>query len=151
MWFHRVFVDLADKNKRNCLTIDCNTITKNEPGIYSTKADTLEKQVCHFGASKDDQVYKVFNSERIKSGEFQSGILFKVVSIQSKTDLETFTAKNVLEKYVAGLRKSSSGYKRGRDEDGIQDRTDGSKRDTKYFKYFSREWESARSKYLSGQ
>ena len=78
MWINRLFIDLANQDERNCLTIDCSGINKNGLGRYRTKADNPEKQVCHFNETRNDQVYLVFVSERIKSGTFEKGIYFKI-------------------------------------------------------------------------
>ena len=67
MWINMLFIDLANRDERNCLTIDCSRIIKNGPRSYRTKVDNLEKQVCYFNETRNDQVYLVFISERIKS------------------------------------------------------------------------------------
>ena len=76
MWINRLLIDLANRDERNCLTIDCSGINKNGPGRYGTKADNPEKQVCYFNEPRNDQVYNVFISERIKSGNSEKGIYF---------------------------------------------------------------------------
>ena len=43
MWLNRVFTDLANIDKRYCLTIDCSGVNKNSPGRYRTQADDVEK------------------------------------------------------------------------------------------------------------
>lgn len=85
MWINRVFIDLANRDERNCLTIDCSGINKNSPGRTRAKADNLEKQVCYFNEPQNDQVYNVFLSERIKFGNFEKGIYFKIDRVKSKT------------------------------------------------------------------
>ena len=75
---NRIFIDLAYRDERNCLTIDCSGTNKNGPGRYRTKADNPEKQVCYFNEPRNDQVYNVFISERIKNGNFEKDIYFKI-------------------------------------------------------------------------
>ena len=48
MLLNRVFIDLANMNQRNCLTIDCSSINQNRPGRSRTKADNPVEQVCYF-------------------------------------------------------------------------------------------------------
>ena len=48
LWLNRVFTDLANSDKKHCLTIDCRYINKNRPGRYSPSAENPEKQVCCF-------------------------------------------------------------------------------------------------------
>ena len=102
IWINRLFIDLASRDERNCLTIDCSRINKNGPERYRTKTDNPEKQVCYFNGTRNDQVYLVFISERIKSGNFEKGIYFKIDRVKSKTDSETFSAKQKLERNGSG-------------------------------------------------
>ena len=92
LWINRLFIDLANPDERNCLTIDCSRINKN-----GARADNPEKQVCYFNETRNDQIYNVFTSERMKSANFEKGIYFKIDRVKSKTDSETFSAKLKLE------------------------------------------------------
>ena len=78
MWLHRVFTDLANTNKRHCLTIDCSGVNKNGLGRYRTQADNPDKLVCYFNKARDDERYNVFISERINSGSFDKGTYFQI-------------------------------------------------------------------------
>ena len=98
MWINKLFIDLANRDEGNCLTTDCRGINKNGPGRYRTKADNPEEQVYYFNQIRNDQVYLVFISERIKSGNFEKGIYFKIDRVESKTDSETFSAKQKIRK-----------------------------------------------------
>ena len=66
------------------------------------KDDNPEKQFCYFNEPRNDQVYNVFISERIKSGNFEKGIYFKIDRVKSKMDSETFNAKQKLERNGSG-------------------------------------------------
>ena len=96
MWLHRVFTDLANTNKRNCLTIDCSGVNKNGPGRYRTQADNLDKQVCYFNKTRNDEFYNVFISERINSESFDKGIYFQITRVRDKN--ETFDAEKLWKK-----------------------------------------------------
>ena len=74
LWISRLFIDLANPDERNCLTIDCSGTNKNGPGRYRTKADNPKKQVYYFNEPRNDQVYNVFIRKRIKPGNFEKGI-----------------------------------------------------------------------------
>ena len=102
MWVNRLFIDLANRDERNCLTIDCSVINQNGPGRYRTKDDNPEKQVFYFNETRNYQVYLVFISERIKSRNFEKSIYFKIDRAKSKTDSETFSAKHKLERNGSG-------------------------------------------------
>ena len=53
------------------LTIDCTNFKANGPGQYRTKTNSPEKQVCYFNETRSDQVYNIFISKRMKSGNFE--------------------------------------------------------------------------------
>ena len=151
-WIHRLFIDLSNEDKRHCLTINSDITNTNGPGRFRTQSVNPEKQICYFGEQKNDELYKIFNSERIKTEKFDKGIYFKIVSIESRTDLETVSANNILEKYGAdtsGLRSQIK--KRGA---GDENSGGGS---SKVYKFFgnttANKWEhkSVRPKYLSRQ
>ena len=95
MWMSRVFVDLANTDERHCLTIDCSGINENGPGRYQTQASDPEKQVCYFNQPRDDELYNVFISNRIKAGNFSNGIYFKIIRVQGKD--EAFEAEKTLK------------------------------------------------------
>ena len=98
LWINRLFIDLANRDERNSLTIDCSGTNKNGPGSYRTKDDNPEKQICYFNEPQNDQVYNVFISKRIKFGNFEKGIYFKIDPVKSMTDSETVSAKKKLER-----------------------------------------------------
>ena len=95
MWLHRVFTNLANFNKRHCLTICYSVVNKNGPGRYRTQADNPDKQVCYFNKTCDDIFYNVFISERINSGSFDKGIYFQITRVRDNN--ETFDAEKTLE------------------------------------------------------
>ena len=148
MWINRVFINLANQDERNCLTIDCSGINKNGPGRYRTKADNPEQQVCYFNEPRNDQSYNVFISERIKSGNFEKGIYFKIDRVKSKTDSRTFNTKQKLD-------RNGTGYDRLSERDrSTDDLSAGDKRDAKsdlqLHPRTSSRW-SAKPRFLSGQ
>ena len=91
MWLNRVFTDLANIDKRYCLTIDCSGVNKNSPGRYRTQADDVEKQVCYFNEPNGDGLYNIFISNKIKKENFSNDIYFKINRVQNKD--ETFDAE----------------------------------------------------------
>ena len=97
MWLNRLFINLGNQDEKTCLTIDCSGNNKNGPGQYRNQANNPEKQVCYFNEPPNDQVYNIFISKRIKSGNFEKGIYFKIDCVKSKADSETFSAKQKLE------------------------------------------------------
>ena len=55
MWINRLFIDFANCDERNCLTIDCSGINKNGPRRYRTRADNSEKHVFYFTEPRNDK------------------------------------------------------------------------------------------------
>ena len=146
VWINRLFIDLANRDERNCLTIDCSRINKNGPRRYRTKADNPEKQVCYFNEPWNDQVYNVFIGKRIKSGNFEKGIYFKIDQVKSKTDSETFSAKQKLERDGLGIYPLSE-RDRGTELFGG---SIGNGKDVKQFDK-PKPRQSAKPRFLSGQ
>ena len=95
MWLSRVFVDLANTTEQHCLTCDCSGTNKNGPRRYRTQASDPEKQVCYFNQPRDDELYNVFISNRIKAGNFSNSIYFKINRVQGKDG--TFDAGKTLK------------------------------------------------------
>ena len=143
LWIFRLYSDLANSNERFCLTICSDNINENGPGKYRTKAENPEKQVCYYGDNKNDQLYRVFNSERIKDNDFENSIHFKITEVKGKTETKTFNAKNTLNQYgtgIFGIRK--------REGDETDSESRGIKRKSTNGKFT---WKSARPGYLLGR
>ena len=146
MWLNRVFTDLANTNEKHCLKIDCSNKNKNRPGRYRTSADNPDQQVCYFNKPHDDEFYNVFTSNRIKAGNFNEGIYFKIEKVRGKTEKENFDAKKTLEDGIRNDRFSklfsiSKSEQRGagkRHADSIEH-------------LFRKDRKSARPRFLSGR
>ena len=146
LWIFRLYSDLANSSERFCLTICSDNINENGPGKYRTKAENPEKQVCYYGDSKNDQLYRVFNSERIKDSDFENSIHFKITEVKGKTETKTFSAKNTLNQYgsgVFGLRARKREREPEEEDGGIS--TKFKSNDRRFT------WKSARPKYLLGR
>ena len=84
LWISRLFVELANKNYKVCLTLDCSNINADGPGKFRTKADNPESQFCYFNNSRDEQVYNRFVSKRIKGANSSDNHLFEIVEVVSR-------------------------------------------------------------------
>ena len=144
LWIFRLYSDLANSSERFCLTVCSDNTNENGPGKYRTSAENPEKQVCYYGDSKNDQLYKVFNSERIREGDFENSVHFKITQVKSKTEAKTFSAKNVLDQYGTGIFGLRNRKKREREPESGED--SGHKSSDRGFT-----WKSARPKYLLGR
>ena len=68
LWICRLFIELAKRNEKICLTLDCSNTNRDGPGRFRTEVDNPDFQACYFINSADnEQIYNEFVSERIKS------------------------------------------------------------------------------------
>ena len=101
LWIIRLFIDLANRNNRFCLTIDCSGINKDSPGRFRTEADNPEFQTCCFNLVNDEQVYNESVCKRINSAEDSEKFHFKIIKLKSKTkETVTFDATDQLTNLV---------------------------------------------------
>ena len=98
LWIARLFIELANKNEKVCLTLDCSNVNKDGPGRYRTNADNPESQFCYFSANNDEQAYNRFISKRINSEKNLNEHLFEIVEVVSKFNKNIkFNASNKLK------------------------------------------------------
>ena len=87
-WTSRLFIELANRNDRVCLTLDCSGINKNGPGRFRTEADKPDFQTCYFNVANGKQSYNEFVSQRIYKSETNDRIQFKIIHLKIKTNSE---------------------------------------------------------------
>ena len=98
LWISRLFIELANKNDKVCLTLDCSNKNKDGPGRFRTEADDPVSQFCYFNLHNDEQVYNQFVSKRINSENENNSHNFKIVEVISKLDKKVvFNAANQLK------------------------------------------------------
>ena len=98
LWISRLFIELANKNDKVCLTLDCSNVNTDGPGRFRTNADNPETQFCYFNATHDEQVFNRFISKRIKSEKNLKDHLFEIVEVVSKFNKNIkFSASNKLK------------------------------------------------------
>ena len=85
LWLNRLFTELANRDNRLCLTIDCSEINKDGPGRFLSEADNPEFQICCFNSANNELVYNEFVSKRINSAEDSENFHFKIIKLKSKT------------------------------------------------------------------
>ena len=97
LWISRLFIELANRNKKVCLTLDCSNSNRDGPRRFRTETDNPEFQSCYFNSVNDEQVYNEFISKRIKAGGSEKSFQFKVIELKSRTNSElTFDASEEL-------------------------------------------------------
>ena len=107
LWISRLFIELANKNDKVCLTLDCSNINTDGPGRFRTKADNPETQFCYFNTTNDEQVFNQFISKRINSEKSTNEHLFEIVQVVSKFNKNIkFNATNKLKELDNGTKTS---------------------------------------------
>ena len=107
LWISRLFIELANKNDKVCLTLDCSNINTDGPGRFRTKADNPETQFCYFNTTNDEQVFNQFISKRINSEKSTNEHLFEIVEVVSKFNKNIkFNATNKLKELDNGTKTS---------------------------------------------
>ena len=126
LWISRLFIELANRNDKVCLTLDCSNTNRDGPGRFRSEADNPDNQLCYFNSAGDEQVYNEFVSRRIRTPEFENEFHFEIVEVKSKTNKNiSFGATNKLqelnkdndtktsgssETFRAGTAKTLSGF-----------------------------------------
>ena len=110
LWINRLFIELANKSQKVCLTLDCSNTNRDGPSRFRSEADNPDKQVCYFNTPTDEQVYSEFIARRIKSKELKDEIQFEITDVKSKSNKNVvFDISSKIEKLVSENGTSSSG------------------------------------------
>ena len=110
LWINRLFIELANRHQKVCLTIDCSNTNREGPSRFRSEANNPDKQVCYFNALADEQVYNEFIARRIKSVEVRDEIQFEITDVKSKTNKNVvFDISNKIEKLVSDNDTGASG------------------------------------------
>ena len=110
LWINRLFIELANKSQKVCLTLDCSNTNRDGPSRFRSDADNPDKQVCYFNTPTDEQVYNEFVARRIKNKELKDEIQFEITDVKSKSSKNVvFDVSNKIEKLVSENGTSSSG------------------------------------------
>ena len=160
LWINRLFIELANKSQKVCLTLDCSNTNRNGPSRFRSNADNPDKQVCYFNTPTDEQVYNEFIARRLKSKELKNEIQFEITDVKSKTNKNVvFDISSKIEKLVTENDTSSSGlsetFKFGTGETfagrGGERGRKRAKRDNRNFISAGENNERAKPKYLLGR
>ena len=143
LWITKLFIQLANNEKKTCLTLDCAGFNPNGPGRFRTGAEDPNSQTCFFNKANEDHMFNVFMSKRIKKEESEDKILFEIESVKSQTNNETYNATSELENLTGnGL----SNVRNEQSTVGFSDFANG-----KHTGKITRGWKSAKPKFLPGR
>ena len=151
-WINRLFIELANKSQKVCLTLDCSNTNRDGPSRFRSNADNPDKQVCYFNSPTDEQVYNEFIARRIKSKELQNEIQFEITDVKSKTNKNVvFDVSTKIEKLVNENGTSRSGFSDGTGETIAGREIRRAKSDNKNFISIRKNNERTKPKYLLGR
>ena len=108
-WLNRIFLILADKNGKPCLTIDCRVINPNGPAKIRTKADDAKEQVCYFTMKASDKLYNTFFSKKILQTDSIHFQICRVLSRTKKSNKTTFSTTSELKDLLEKIGTSNIG------------------------------------------
>ena len=110
LWINRLFIELANKSEKVCLTLDCSNTNRDGPSRFRSDADNPDKQVCYFNTPTDEQVYNEFIARRIKSKELKDEIQFEITDVKSKSKKNVvFDISSKIEKLASENDTSTGG------------------------------------------
>ena len=97
LWISRLFIELANRSEKVCLTIDCSNTNRDGPGRFRPEVDNPDFQACYFNSANDEQVYNEPFSQRIKTSSDKNNFQFEIIELKSKTNSDvTFDASEEL-------------------------------------------------------
>ena len=98
LWIICLVIDLTNKNKKVCLTLDCSGNVLNEPGKFRIEADSPDSQICYFNVINNEQLFNVYISKQINNSQDNDDIQFKIIHLKSKANnQETFDATQEIQ------------------------------------------------------
>ena len=60
LWLNRLYFEISNSSKKQCLTIDARDVNKLGPSKFRTGAEDDKEQVCYFNYNKKDRVFSRF-------------------------------------------------------------------------------------------
>ena len=114
LWLNRLFLILADKNGKSCLTMDCHVINPNGPAKIQIKAGNAKEQFCYFNVKTNYRLYNTFISKRILQTDPIHFQICRVLSRAKKWNKTTFSTTSELEDLLEKIDTSNTGPTIGR-------------------------------------
>ena len=66
LWVNRMYFDISDSSKKQCLTVDSRDIDDLGPAKFRTQADSNQGQICYYNHNKRDTSFNSFLAMRRK-------------------------------------------------------------------------------------
>ena len=84
LWLNRLYFEISNSSKKQCLTIDARDVNKLGPSKFRTGAENDKEQVCYFDYNKKDRVFNRFLAVRKRIPDRE--IAFSIVSLINRSD-----------------------------------------------------------------
>ena len=79
LWLNRLYFEISNSSKKQCLTIDARDVNKLGPSKFRTGAENDKEQVSYFNYNKKDRVFNRFLAVRKRTPDGE--IAFSIVSL----------------------------------------------------------------------
>ena len=88
LWLNRLYFDISNSNKKECLTIDCRDFNSIGPSKSRTNTEDGQRQICHYNRNKKDKSSNRFLALRKQNaGE---NIIFEIKNIIEEANVGNF-------------------------------------------------------------
>ena len=85
LWTNRLYYDISNSTKKQCLTIDTRDIIDLGPAKFRTQADNNTEQICYYNRNKKDTSFNSFLAVRRETSSTRE-IIFSIVKVIDKTN-----------------------------------------------------------------
>ena len=67
LWINRLYFDISNSSKKQCLTIDTRDVNDLGPAKFRTQADNNREEICNYNRNKRDKSFSSFLAVRKKN------------------------------------------------------------------------------------
>ena len=60
LWLNKLYFEISNSNKKECLTIDCRNFNSIGPSKFRTNAEDGQRQICYYNRNKKDKLFNRF-------------------------------------------------------------------------------------------
>ena len=88
LWINRLYFDISNSTKKQCLTIDTGDGNDVGPAKFRTQTDSSQEQICYYNRNERDTSFNSFLAVRKQTSTI-GDITFSIVKIIDKTNKNT--------------------------------------------------------------
>ena len=87
-WLNRLYFEISNSNKKNCLTIDFRNFNSLGPPKFRTNAESGTEQICYYNRNRKDKSFNQFLALRKKTAN--DSITFEIKNVVEETETGSF-------------------------------------------------------------